>query len=113
MAECTWQVNRVIIESIPPGYMEFWIGKPILTCLPIVGPQLSGSCQGPSCAQAHYLTGAWSACNATCDGGVVTRSVACVDARLQPAPATACKGLTVPAAQRSATLYPRWGAPGR
>jgi len=36
----------------------------------------------------------------------VTRSVACVDAQLQPAPATACKGLTVPAAQRICNAAP-------
>ena len=70
------------------------------------GPQLSGSCQGPSCSQAHFQLGSWSPCNATCGGGVETRSVACVDAKLQPAPASACLGLTAPAASRACNTVP-------
>lgn len=74
--------------------------------VPHAGPQLSGSCQGPSCAQAHYQTGHWSACNATCGGGVAMRTVACVDAKLQPVHPDACKGLTVPAAQQTCNTAP-------
>ncbi|CAL5224259.1 g6916 [Coccomyxa viridis] len=78
----------------------------VSACSAYSGPQLSGSCQGTSCAQAHYLTGAWTACNATCDGGLITRAVTCVDAKLRPTAASACKALAAPMTQRPCNTAP-------
>ena len=34
-------------------------------------------CSGPSCQTAHWEYSPWSACNATCGGGVATRVATC------------------------------------
>lgn len=72
------------------------------------GEQLSGSCAAGACSKPHWRAAAWSRCNATCGGGVITRTLTCIggDGAAAADPTAVCRDVPSPAASAPCNIAP-------
>lgn len=61
------------------------------SCAHLERPSETESCMGP-CEDAHWSYGKWSACNATCGGGIQYRTATCIDSNQRIVSEENCMG---------------------
>lgn len=78
-------IQKLLNSNHPPRAI------PPHSCAHLERPNETESCMGP-CEDAHWNYGKWSACNATCGGGIQYRTATCIDSNQRTVSEENCMG---------------------
>ncbi|XP_043795099.1 A disintegrin and metalloproteinase with thrombospondin motifs 9-like isoform X3 [Apis laboriosa] len=78
-------IQKLLNSNHPPRAI------PPHSCAHLERPNEIESCMGP-CEDAHWSYGKWSACNATCGGGIQYRTAICIDSNQRTVSEENCMG---------------------